>query len=95
MTPRVGSVVAVDWLDHYDAAFKQEHAWTDASKVEIKPVLIRSVGFVVKVTDEALAVAHTLQQGECSAPFVILRAAIVRCEPIKLPPLRREPEKKR
>lgn len=95
MTLRVGSVVAVDWLDHYDATFKQEHAWTDASKLEIKPILIRSVGFVVKVTGDAVAIAHTLQQGECSAPFVILRAAIVRCEPIKLPPLRRDPEKKR
>lgn len=88
MTPRVGSVVAVDWLDHYDAG--SEQAWTDVSKIEAKPALIRSVGFVVKVTDEALVVAHTLQQGECSAPFVILRAAIIRCTPVKLPQLRRE-----
>lgn len=84
-------MVAVDWLDHYDA--NSDQAWTDVSKIEAKPALIRSVGFVVKVTDEAIVLAHTLQGGECSSPFVILRAAVIRCEPIKLPPLRREPEK--
>jgi hypothetical protein len=84
------SAYVIDWLDHCDLGGSQ--AWTDVSKIDTKAPLIRTVGFIVKETTEGLVVSHTLHEGECSTPFLILRSAIIRKEPIKLPPLRRKPK---
>lgn len=83
-----GQVFAVDWLDHYESG-DEDWGWIEVEKFELEPVLIRTVGFVVKVSDEAVAIANTMRDGQCSAPMVILKAAIVRAEPIALPILRR------
>lgn len=81
----------IDWLDHYDDS--ADTAWSSVEKIDPKPCLVRSVGFVVKQTTEVVTIAHSYHGGECSSPFHILRSCIVRMEPITLPPLRREPNR--
>lgn len=80
----------IDWLDHADLGADQ--AWTDVEKIDAKPPLIRTVGFIVRETPDALVVSHTLHEGECSTPFLILKSAILSKEQLKLPPLRRKPK---
>lgn len=87
---RVGRVYAIEWLDHCDSG--GDHAWVNVSEIDSNAVLLRSVGYVVKATPESVVIAHTLQGGQASSPFTIVRSAIVGSSEIKLPPLRRKKE---
>ena len=52
MKLRRGSLVIVDWLDtHTDAG------WQAPDELDVKPAPVRSVGFVVAATAEALVLA--------------------------------------
>lgn len=79
----------IDWLDHYDES--ADTAWSSVEKIHPKPAMVRSVAFVVKQTPEVVTIAHSFHEGECSTPFHVLRSAIVRMEPLSLPPRRRDP----
>lgn len=89
---KLGKVYVVDWLDHCEAKDSGQ-AWVEVADIDASPCLLRSVGFLVKLTAETIVLAHTLQNGQSSAPFTIIRAAIVREEEIRLPPLRRAKKK--
>jgi len=84
---KTGKVYALDWLDHCEDS--SGPVWVDPAKIDTKAVLIRSVGFVIRLTDETVVIAHTLHGGESSSPFMIVRSAIVAETEIELPPLRR------
>lgn len=82
----------IDWLDHGEVAGST--AWNEISSVGGKPFLLRTVAYIIKETEDAIFVAHTARDTECSTPFLIMKSAIVRMDPLKLPQLRRHPTKK-
>lgn len=84
---RAGRVYVIEWMDHCDS--NGENAWINVSDIDAGAVYLRSVGYVVKLTEESVVIAHTLQGGQASSPFTIVRSAVVRSEEIKLPPMRR------
>lgn len=81
---RVGRCYVIDWLDHYETNSAQ--AWTATASLNVEPVRIRTVGYVVKTTPQAVAVAHTLCNGESTSAFIIVRAGILQAVELKLPP---------
>jgi len=80
----VGRCYVIDWLDHFETNSAQ--AWTATASLDVEPVRVRTVGYVVKTTPEAVAVAHTLCGGESTSAFIIVRAGILQAVELKLPP---------
>lgn len=87
---KVGETWAIDWLDHFDG--ETEQAWQKADEVDVVPPLYRTVGFVVKMSTDAVALSSTYapSSGMCSSTSIVLRSTIVASHRIKLPPLRRK-----
>lgn len=63
-----------------------DKAWNPISEIKDGLVLVRSVGFVVKETKKTIYVSHTADAEECTAPFAIVRSAIISKKELKLPP---------
>lgn len=82
---KIGSVYCIDWIDHYEEPGDQ--AWHDVGRIKPSPSEQRSVGYLIKETDELITVAHTLDKetDQCSAPFHILKGAIRGIRKLTLP----------
>ena len=77
--------VVIDWLDHYvDPA---ETAWVPLDDMKPAPVLVRTIGFVVKETDEIITIGHTHHEDEAIGVFHILRDTIIQVKALRLPKL--------
>jgi hypothetical protein len=81
---KTGRAYVIDWLDHCDGD-DQGHAWFDLVDVEAKAVQLRTVGYLIKVARDAIAVAHTMDLTQSSLPFTIVRSAIVSMQELTLP----------
>lgn len=81
---RTGRAYVIFWLDHRDGA-DTGHAWHDLSKIDSPSMLLRSVGYVVKLTRRDVLIAHTMDDEHSTTPFTIVRRAIVSVTEIKLP----------
>lgn len=86
---RVGDAYCVDWLDHCEEPGDQ--AWHNLAAVNPEASSQRTVGILVKVTPQILSMAHTLDSdnGQCSAPFHIIRGSVAQIRRLSLP---REPK---
>ena len=80
----------IEWLDHMDVG--GDYAWYNIAEIEAVAPRLRSVGFVVKETDEALYLAHTADEEQSSCPFLILKSAIVERREIRVNSPRRKPK---
>lgn len=78
--------VYVEWLDHN--APDPDASWVDATEVAEVSVC-HSVGYLISETPDALVIAHTAEDGECIGRFVLVRAAVVRVERLRLPRVKR------
>jgi hypothetical protein len=76
-------VAVVDWIDHADLG--NDQAWTKIADIDARAPICRSVGFVVRETDDGLVISHTVGDDDCSSPFLILKSAILYQERISLP----------
>lgn len=78
-------VCVIDWLDHYvDPA---STAWVPVPDVTPAPIKVRTVGYVIKETDDIVTVAHTLHDGEAIGVFHILKDVIIQMKDINMPKL--------
>lgn len=90
---KVGRFYCIDWLDHHDGE-ETGHAWHPLADVKAEACAMRTGGYLVKEGDDAIAVAHTMDDEHSSIPFTIVKAAIVRIVEINLPPLGQGKKKK-
>lgn len=75
----------IDWKDHAD--LDADQAWSNISEIDANAPIIRTVGFVVKETEDGYVVAHTTDAEQCSTPFLILKATVLAMKKIRLPPV--------
>lgn len=80
-----GRVYVIDWLDHYDSE-DTGNAWVPVSDAPVEPMRLRTVGYLISNGKEAISIAHTLDGSHSTAPFIIVRRAIVSMIEIELPP---------
>jgi len=81
---RTGRAYVIFWLDHRDGA-DTGHAWHDLSKIDSPSMMLRSVGYIVKLTRRDVLIAHTMDDEHSTTPFTIVRKAIISVTEIKLP----------
>lgn len=85
-----GRAYVIDWLDHCDSE-DTGNAWVPLSHGSAEPARLRTVGYLVRRGPEAISIAHTMDATHSTAPFVIVRSAIVSMQELALP----EPKPKR
>jgi len=72
-------LVLVTW----DDAAELNLGWMEESEVVAKPMLVRTVGFVIRKTSKHIIVASTIgDHAHCHAQFQIPRAMVVTIETI-------------
>ncbi len=81
---KVGRVYVIFWLDHRDGVDAGQ-AWHELSKIDSPSMLLRSVGYVVKLNRRDVLIAHTMDDEHSTTPFTIVRRAIISATEIKLP----------
>jgi len=77
----------IEWLDHADLG--NEGAWQKADDLDTSAARVVSIGWLVRQTKETVVIAHSVGVGgdrDVAGPMLIVRSAIVRMEPITLPP---------
>lgn len=79
------AVYVIDWLDHYDSE-DTGNAWVPVSDDPVEPMHLRTVGYLISSGKEAISIAHTLDGSHSTAPFIIVRRAIVSMIELDLPP---------
>ena len=80
-----GRVYVIDWLDHCDSE-DTGNAWVPISSADAEPARLRTVGYLVNRGRQAIAIAHTMDGEHSTAPFNIVRSAIVSMIELDLPP---------
>lgn len=80
-----GRAYVIDWLDHYDSE-DTGNAWVPITGEPAEPMRLRTVGYLVSVGPRAISIAHTMDGTHSTAPFVIVRRAIVSMIELELPP---------
>lgn len=76
-------LVYVEWIDSASAS---EGRWVDLARISPDPMLIRSVGWVLHDTKEALTVVASISEEDgCSGDTTIPRVAIRRVVTLKAP----------
>lgn len=83
MKPR--AVYVIDWLDHYDSE-DTGNAWVPVSSDPVEPIRLRTVGYLISSGKEAISIAHTMDGMHSTAPFIIVKRAIVSMIELELPP---------
>lgn len=78
--------VYVEWLDHN--APDADASWVGQGE-PAGVSTCHSVGYLISETPDALVIAHTAEDGECIGRFVLVRAAVVRVERLRLPRAKR------
>ena len=81
---KVGRAYVIFWMDHRDGE-ESGHAWHKLSEIDSPSVLLRSVGYVVKLNRKDVLIAHTMDDEHSTTPFTIVRRAIVSVTEIALP----------
>lgn len=72
----VGALTYVEWLDHCSLSGR---TWYDLDEVlDVRPLHIKTVGWVVKETDEYVVLANQATEGEkFSGDICIIKSCVV------------------